>query len=272
MRLTRPVLMLAMAGALGVAALEPATIASAASPSTAQCERAWYEWQYFSIAPGFPVTLPPKKRNRLVKQCQRVGRLPNYERQNKLTQRAFNVTAQILEREIRRVSIATERRPCEVISEVLKPVGQYGKPIGGEGGRDVEGYAPDSFLPILKYNWSGGPFRLKYGVGCENEASAALWFYADPYPPPDSHPARYPSDVEVKKDPWPRAPVEGRMSTCISWGLGLGNDAAGGEGFIFGFPWTPWSLPLDVRSCYPRALGLDGLDKYPFEKVPNLPL
>jgi hypothetical protein len=271
MRRIRRVVTLALAGTL-VAAVGPASIASAAPPSTAQCAKAWHEWQYFSIAPGFPTTLSPKERNRIVKQCKQAGRLPNYDTQVKLTQKAFNVTAQILEREIRRVSTATGLHPCEVISQVLKPVGKYGKPIGGEGGRDVEGYAPDSFLPILKFNWYGGPFRLKYGVGCENEASASLWFVADPYPPSDSHPARYPSDAEVKKDPWPRTPVEGAMSTCITWGTRLGNDEVGGEGFIFGFLWSRVNLPNDVGSCYPRALGLDGLGKYPFKQVPNLPL
>lgn len=264
--------MFALCGSLGAAVVVPASIASASPPNKAQCQKAWFEWQYFSLAPGFPTTLLPKQRDQIVKQCKRAGRLPNSDAQVKLTQKAFNVTAQILEREIRRVSVTTGLRPCEAIGQVLKPVGQYGKPIGEKGGRDVEGYGPDSFLPILKYNWFGGPFRLKYGVGCENENSATLWFYADPYPPEGHHPARYPSDSEVKKDPWPRTPVQGTMATCITWGIGLGNDATGGEGFIFGFPWTPWSLPLDARSCYPRALGLDGLDKYPYDRVPNLPL
>lgn len=112
--------MLALAGALGAAALGPATIASAASPSTSQCEKAWYEWQYFSLAPGFPTTLSPKDRNRIVKQCKQAGRLPNYDAQVKLTQKAFNVTAQILEREIARVSLDQGLETCAAAQAVLK--------------------------------------------------------------------------------------------------------------------------------------------------------
>lgn len=270
MRLARPILMLAMAGALGAAALGPATIASAASPSTSQCEKAWYEWQYFSIAPGFPTTLSPKDRNRIVKQCKQAGRLPNYDTQVKLTQKAFNVTAQILEREIARVATSQGLNACDAALEVLKPVGAKGAAL--RPGDDVEGYATDSFLPILKYNWFGGPFRLKWAMGCQESPWANLWFLADPYPPAGDHPDRYPTDKDAKADPWPRSPVEGPMSTCISWGPVLNNDDVGGRGFIFSFSWSRANLPQDVRSCYPRALGLDGLGKYPFKKVPNLPL
>jgi hypothetical protein len=60
------------------------------------------------------------------------------------------------------------------------------------------------------------------------------------------------------------------MSTCITWGPELGNDGPGGRGFIFAFDWDRTNLPMDVRSCYPKALGLEGLDKFPFEVVPNL--
>ena len=268
----RRLLVLGTTAVLGVAVLAPMSPVAAAPPSKAQCEKAWYEWQYFSLAPGFPVTLPPKERNRLIRECKKSGRLPDYNTQARLTQRAFNTTAQILEREIRRVSIEQGIRSCAALTPVLKPVGAYGKPLGGEGGNDVEGYASDSFLPILKYNWFGGPFRLKFGVGCEGEASATLWFYADPFPPVGSHPERYPSDEEVKKDPWPRTPVQGAMSTCITWGSGLKNDGVGGEGFIFSFDWNHTNLPQDARSCFPRAMGLDGLDRYPFKVVPNLPL
>ena len=265
----RRLLVLGTTAVLGMAVLAPMSPVAAAPPSKAQCEKAWYEWQYFSIAPGFPVTLPPKERNRLVKECRKAGLLPDYDTQVRLTQRAFNRTAQILEREIRSVSIEQGLEPCLAIEKVLKPVGARGRPLGPTD--DVEGYASDSFLPILKYNWYGGPFRLKFGVGCE-PPYANLWFYADPFPPAESHPERYPSDEEVKKDPWPRTPVQGAMSTCITWGSGLKNDGAGGEGFIFSFDWNHTNLPQDVRSCYPRALGLDGLDRYPFKVVPNLPL
>ena len=262
----RRFIILALTGVLGMAVLTPMTPVAAAPPSKVQCEKAWYEWQYYSIAPGFPVTLPPKERNRLVKECRKAGLLPNYKTQVRLTQRAFNTTAQILEREIRRVSIEDSLLPCEAVYKVLKPVGPGGRePRPGD---QTEGYAPDSFLPITKYNWYGGPFRIKYAV-CDH---GSLWFYADPFPPSDSHPDRFPTDAEVKKDPWPRTPIEARMSTCITWGPGLGNDVVGGEGFIFGFNWSDENLPHDVVSCYPRALGLDGLDRYPFKVVPNLPL
>lgn len=42
------------------------------------------------------------------------------------------------------------------------------------------------------------------------------------------------------------------MSTSITWGPELG------------------SLSNDVRDCYPNALGLGGLDKFPLDEVPNL--
>ncbi|MFM9134388.1 MAG: hypothetical protein ACKOT0_02950 [bacterium] len=268
----RRVTIAALSGVLALAVFMPVGPVAAAPPTKAQCEKAWYEWQYFSLAPGFPVTLTPKERNRLVKECRKAKRMPGYETQLRLTQKAFNTTAQILEREIRRVSIEQGDEPCIAIEQVLKPVGPNGKPLGPRD--NVEGYAADSFLPITKYNWYGGPFRLKFGVGCGEPSYANLWFLADPYPPdPDiEHPDRYPSDAEVKKDPWPRTPVEGAMSTCISWGPGLKNDSVGGAGFIFAFNCDRTNLPNDVRSCYPKAMGEDGLDRYPFKVVPNLPL
>ena len=60
------------------------------------------------------------------------------------------------------------------------------------------------------------------------------------------------------------------MSTCITWGPELGNDGVGSRGRIFSFNWDRANLPLDVRSCYPKALGLEGLDQFPIEVVPNL--
>ena len=259
---------LAVAAGIAVALLVATAVspAAAARPNKPRCETAWYEWQYFSIAPQFPTTLPVKERNRLVKECRKAGRLPDYNTQVRLTQQAFNVTAQILEREIRRVSVENNVLQCEAAYDVLKPVGPGGrKPLPGDA---TEGYSADSFLPITRYNWFGGPFRLKYSV-CDY---GSLWLFADPYPPADSHPDRFPTDAEVKKNPWPRTPVEARMSTCITWGPGLGNDGVGGEGFIFGFMWDETNLPQAVQSCYRKALGLDGLDRYPFEVVPNLPL
>jgi hypothetical protein len=270
MRMSRLMAIVAC-GALAITAM-PVGPVLAATPSTRQCETAWYERQYASLAPGFPTSLSPKVRNRTYKACQKAGRLPQYDRQVELSQRAFNAVAQILEREIRRVSIADGVRPCEALVSVLKPVGSYGRPL--RPGDDVEGYAPDSFLPILKYNWYRGPFRLKFGVACNENPYANLWFFTDiggPYLD-EEHADRFPSDDEVKKDPWPRTPVEGPMSTCISWGPDLKNDGIGGEGFIFGFSWSRTNLPYDVRSCYPRALGREGLGKYPFTVVPNLPL
>jgi len=270
MRLTR-LLAVAAASALAVT-LMPASPVGAAPPSTRQCEKAWYERQYASVAPGFPTTMSIKKRQRTYQACKKAGRLPQYDRQVELSQRAFNTVAQILEREIRRVSIQDNVRPCQALVTVLKPVGSYGRPLGpGDG---AEGYAPDSFLPILKYNWYRGPFRLKFGVACNSAPYANLWFFADPGGPnlDEEHADRYPSDEEVKKDPWPRTTVEGPMSTCITWGPGLKNDGIGDEGFIFGFSWSDDNLPEDVRSCYPRAMGNQGLGKYPFTVVPNLPL
>lgn len=266
----RRVIALAAVVALGAMALGPVGSAVASAPSKNRCATAWYEWQYSSIAPGFPVTLSVKERNRLVKDCKRRGLLPEWDAQVRLTQKAFNVTAQILEREIHRVATETGRPPCEALIDVLKPVGAKGAPL--KPGDDVEGYGPDSFLPITRYNWYGGPFRLKFGVGCMESPWANLWLFADPYPPAGDHPERYPTDADVKKDPWPRKPVEGPMSTCITWGPGLKNDGVDGRGFIFAFDWSRENLPLDVRSCYPKALGLDGLGKYPFKVVPNLPL
>ncbi len=154
--------------------------------------------------------------------------------------------------------------------DVLSPVGAKGAPL--KPGDDVEGYAPDSYLPILKYQWFGGPFRLKIAIGCMDYPWANLWLLADPYTPADSHPERYPSDEEVEKAPWPRTPFEGPMSTCITWGPDLKNDGVGGRGVIFGFGWNRENLPQDVRSCYPRALGTEGLGKYPITRVANLPL
>ena len=270
--LMRRLLALAFAGVLGIAVLTPMSPVAAARPSKAQCEKAWYEWQYFSLAPGFPVTLTPKERNRLVKECKKAGRLPDFDTQARLTQRAFNTTAQILEREIRRVSIEQGIRPCAAVAPVLKPVGPNGRPL--QPTDDVEGFAPDSFLPILKYNWRNGPFRLKYGVGCENEASATLWFIVDtggPYLDED-HPDRYPTDAEVDQDPWPRTPVRAPTSVCMVWGTGLENDMIGGKGYMFAFNWNLTNMPNLADSCYPRAMGRDGLDRYPFKVVPNLPL
>jgi hypothetical protein len=34
--------------------------------------------------------------------------------------------------------------------------------------------------------------------------------------------------------------------------------------------WDRTNLPNDVRDCYPKAIGLKGLDKFPFDEVPNL--
>lgn len=199
--------------------------------------------------------------------CKTAGLLPSEGTQARLTQRAFNTVAQILEREIRRVSLERKIPPCQAIAKVLKPVGPRGRPLRPTD--DIEGYAADSFLPILRYNWYSGPFRLKYGVGCEK--SANLWLTADPYPRAGIHPQRYPSDKITKKSPWNRTPVEGLMSTCLTWGRGLSNAGIGGKGFIFGFDVTDENLPQDVRSCYPRAMGQQGLAKYPFDRVPTLP-
>ena len=271
----RRLLVLGSTAVLGLAMLAPMSPVAAAPPSKAQCEKAWYEWQYFSLVPGFPVTLPPKERNRLVKECKKAGRLPDYDTQAKLTQKAINTTAQILEREIRRTSLERGVRACEAMFLVLKPVGPKGRPL--QPGDNVEGYSPDSFMPVLKYNWRNGPFRLKFGSGCDlgpEVATGVLWFLVDtggPYLDED-HPDRYPTDADVDKDPWPRTPVSGPMSTCILWGAKLENDVPGGEGFMFSFNWNRTNLPQDARSCYPRALGLDGLDRYPYKVVPNLPL
>ncbi len=204
----------------------------------------------------------------LYEQCEVDGLLPTWDQSVDLSQRAFNTVAQILEKEIYRVSKKTGKRPCEALSDVLKPVGANGRPLAPID--DVEGYARDSFLPILRYQWYGGPFRLKFGVGCQEYPWTNLWLFADPYPPEDSHPERYPSDDEVKKDPWPRIAVEAPMSTCITWGPDLDNDGVGGRGYIFSFMWDRTNLPNDVVDCYPKALGLDGLDKFPFDEVPNL--
>ena len=263
--------LIAVAAAVVLAAVAIPTIpATAAGPTKAQCAKAWYDYQYTGIAPGFRTSMSVKKAKQLLVVCEKKGLQPHEEDKKKLTQKAFNAVAQILEREVRRVSIETKTRPCEAVETVLKPVGALGRPLGP--GDDVEGYAPDSFLPILKYNWYGGPFRLKFGVGCVGSPASSVWFLADPYPPQGEHPDRYPSDEEVKKDPWPRTPFEGPMSTCITWGKGLNNTEVGAEGFIFSFDWDRTNLPNDVLSCYPRAMGQDGLDKYPFTRVPNLPL
>lgn len=233
-----------------------------------QCSVVWYEYQYAGIAPGFPVEIPVDELEDLYVECQDLDILPSDDERIDLTQKAFNTTAQILEQRIYKVSKKTGKPLCEVLKDVLKPVAANGAPL--QPGDDVEGYAPDSFLPITKYNWLGGPFRLKWAVGCDAYPWVNLWLFADPYPPEGDHPDRYPTDAEVEKDPWSRYPVQGPMSTCITWGPDLGNDGVGGRGFIFGFEWDRTNHPLDVRSCYPKALGLEGLDKYPFEPVPNL--
>lgn len=237
-------------------------------PTRDECKQVWFDYQYASLAPGFPTTTPADDVEGLYSQCEGNGLLPTYDEQYLMTQQAFNTTAQLLEKEISKVSKKTGKPPCEALFDVLKPVGANGRPL--QPGDDVEGFAPDSFLPILRYNWYGGPFRLKFGVGCGQYPYANLWFFADPYPPPDSHPERYPTDEEVKKDPWPRTPFGGAMSTCITWGPELGNDGVGGRGFIFGFDWDLTNLPNMVESCYPKALGREGLDVFPFEVVPNL--
>ena len=263
---------LVVAGVLCFAGTAPVSPVAAALPSKAQCEKAWYEWQYFSIAPGFPVTLPPRERNRLVKACRKVGRLPDQRAMLRLTQKAYNVTAQIVEREVRRVSIDRGITPCEAAHEVLKPVGAHGKPLGGEGGNDVEGYAADSFLPILKYNWYGGPFRLKWGTACLQGEVRSLWFISQPYTQPPGHPDRYPTDAEVEADPWSRSPVDGTdgsISTCIAWGPGLGNEGVGGAGLIFSIRWFPMGFE---GQCLARATNTDGLGDWPYKVVPNLPL
>ncbi len=250
-----------------------ATPEVSASPPPSQltrdeCAQIWYDYQYASLAPDFPVATSLDEVESLHASCQEVGLLPTYDEQLVLTQQAFSTTAQILERQIAKVSKKTGKAPCEAIFDVLKPVGPNGRALGP--GDDVEGYAADSFLPILRYNWLGGPFRLKFGVGCNEYPYANLWFFAEPYPPEGDHPDRYPSDAEVTSDPWPREPFQGPMSTCITWGPELGNDVVGSRGLIFSFNWDRANLPLDVRSCYPKALGLEGLDQFPFEVVPNL--
>ena len=237
-------------------------------PTKDECKQIWNDYQYGDIAPGFPTEVPEEDREALLSLCESNDLMPTYDEQYLMTQQAFNTTAQLLEKEISKVSKKTGKPPCEALIDVLKPVGANGKPL--MPGDDVEGYAPDSFLPILRYNWYGGPFRLKFGVGCGEYPYANLWFFADPYPPPDSHPERYPTDEEVKKDPWPRTPFGGAMSTCITWGPELGNDGVGGRGFIFGFDWDLTNLPNMVESCYPKALGLEGLGEFPLDEVPNL--
>jgi hypothetical protein len=243
---------------------------AAASPalSSSDCAQIWYDHQYGDVAPDFPTTTPAAELESLYEQCGDADLLPGWDESVDLSQQAFNTVAQILEKEIYRVSKKTGKRPCEAAVDVLKPVGANGAPL--RPGDDVEGYATDSFLPILRYQWYGGPFRLKIALGCQEYPWANLWFLADPYPPQDSHPERYPSDKEVKQDPWDRFPVEGPMSTCITWGPELGNDGVGGRGYIFSFMWDRTNLPNDVRDCYPKALGLSGLDKFPFDEVPNL--
>ena len=264
----RGLVMAAMAAVILLGGSATAAEATPARVTAASCAKAWYEWQYSGIAPGFPTTLTPGQRAKAMRECRTRKLLPGYETQATLTQKAINTTAQILEREIRRVSIEQQIPPCLAIEKVLKPVGPNGRPLGPRD--DVEGYALDSFLPILKYNWQGGPFRLKFGVGCDGDPWANLWFFIDPYPPAGSHPERFPSDDYVKANPWNRTPVGGAMSTCMTWGPGLKNDGIGGEGFMFAFDWSHENLPLDVRSCYPKALGLDGLAKYPWKRVPVL--
>ena len=265
----RRLLVLGATAVLGLAVLAPMSPVAAAPPSKAQCEKAWYEWQYFSLAPGFPVTLPPKERDRIMEACDSLALLPKYDAQVRLTQKAYNTTAQIVEREVRRFSISNRIRPCEAVERVLKPVGPHGRPP--QPGDNVKGFAPDSFLPITRYNWYGGPFRLLMFGGCRGGVPPNLWFRSEPYQPEGHHPDRYPSDEDVKDDPWPRTPVVGPMSTCIAWGRELGNNRIGSEGVILAFHYDPESVP-EIRSCHQLALGQDGLDRYPFKVVPNLPL
>lgn len=248
----------------------PSTGSDSGAPqlSAEECEQVWFDYQYGSLAPGFPVKTARDEMDGLYQECQDVDLLPSEDDRLTLTQEAFNVTAQILEKRISKVSKKSGQPPCAVLVDVLKPVAANGVPL--QPGDDVEGYGADSFLPILKYNWFGGPFRLKWAVGCMEYPWANLWLFAEPFPPEGDHPDRYPTDEEVQKDPWPRFPVQGPMSTCITWGPELGNDGPGGRGFIFAFDWDRTNLPMDVRSCYPKALGLEGLDKFPFEVVPNL--
>lgn len=233
------------------------------------CATAWYDRQYADVAPGFPVTMTGPNRESIHASCTRLHLLPSREEQTRLTQTAFNTVAQILEREIRRVSAETRTPPCEALYSVLKPVGAGGQPLSPSASGDVWGYAGDSFLPILRYNWYSGPFRLKFGVGCG--VSSSLWLFSDPYPPEFGRAERFPSDVETKQNPWNRTPVGGPMSTCITWGPGLGNDGIGGKAKIFGFSWSRVNLPEDVRSCYPRIMGENGLGQYSVEPVANLP-
>ena len=259
------------ASATASASPEPTPIPtseSAPSLTSAECSQIWYDYQYGDVAPGFPTTTPADQVESLYEQCEVHGLLPTWDQSVDLSQRAFNTVAQILEKEIYRVSKKTGTPPCEALFDVLKPVGANGNPL--RPGDDVEGYSQDSFLPILRYQWFSGPFRLKFGVGCQEYPWANLWLFAEPYPPKDSHPERYPSDKEVKKDPWPRTAVQAPMSTCITWGPDLGNDGIGGRGYIFSFMWDRTNLPNDVGDCYPKALGLNGLDQFPFDEVPNL--
>lgn len=245
--------------------------ATEATPTRARCATAWFEYQYADIAPGFPSTMSPRARKATYQQCLAAARLPSENEKVRLTQKAYNTVAQIIEREVRRVSVEQGLPPCEALYPVLKPVDADRQSLTPTSNRDVEGYARDSFLPILRHNWWSGPFRLKWAVGCFAAPYANLWLTSDPWPNASSHPDQYPSRAESKKNPWNRKPVESRVSTCISWGPGLGNDVVGGKGRIFGFEVTDENLPRDVRSCYPRAMGEDGLGKFPFTNVPNLP-
>jgi hypothetical protein len=57
MRMSRLMAIVAC-GALAITAM-PVGPVLAATPSTRQCETAWYERQYASLAPGFPTSLSP---------------------------------------------------------------------------------------------------------------------------------------------------------------------------------------------------------------------
>lgn len=256
-----------LAGALVLTALGTSVAAASPDPTPERCETAWFEYQYSQIAPGFPTTMSTAARDQAMEECASLNMMPTQARKLELTQEALNVVAQIVERKVRKVSAQRDIQTCRAAEMVLKPVGAFGKPLGPRD--NVMGFAPDSFLPILKYNWWSGPFRLQMIGGCVGRPEMSLWFFVDPYPPNADRPGRFPSPASVKKNPWNRTPVEGRMSTCVTWGPGLKNDKAGGRGLIFSFDWS--QAPQGQIVCYDFATRPGGINRYPFTEVPSLP-
>lgn len=235
-----------------------------------RCEDAWADVRFADFARGFPLRLPAGEAEQVLPTC---AGAPTRERQVALYREAFAMSARILEKAIRQESQDTGLRPCEVIDDVTRPV-TIDVVVNGQRQLAVEGYAKDGILPITYRQWTGGPFRLKYAVGCENHASLWLlpeqgWYadYGD-----DEHAQRYPTDADALAVPWDFPDIGHNQSACVTYSAALGNDVPGGQGRVLVF-----DLPVHALgkgkffTCHELVNGDPAWVDYPVTELTPLP-